>query len=231
MSPTSASMQRLHAAIVEDDASGASGAVARDPALATALIDSEKLYESKVFHWIYIGDTALHLAAAGYRIEIVQMLLDAGADANAAGNRRRSTPLHYASDGFVIGPAYNPAHQVRTIECLRKAGARIDAQDQNGATALHRAVRTRCASAALYLLAAGSDFTRRNKSGSTAFHLAVQTTGRGGSGDDIARRAQQQIIEGFLSFGVSAELKDGACRTVEECAQRNWTREVFRQRA
>jgi hypothetical protein len=77
------------------------------------------------------------------------------------------------------------------------------------------------------LLAAGSDATRRNKSGSTAFHLAVQNTGRGGSGEAVARHAQRQIIEGFLARGVSVQLKDGSGNTVQECAERNWTRELL----
>jgi hypothetical protein len=224
-------MKSLLAAILKNDVARVRTAIARNPGLATALIDTEKLYESSVFHWIYVGDTALHLAAAGYRIDIAQTLLDAGADPNSAKNRRRSSPLHYAADGFITGSAWDPVNQVKTLEILLKAGAEIDAQDQNGATALHRAVRTRCSSAALHLLAAGCDFTQRNKSGSTAFHLAVQNTGRGGSGEEIARHAQRQIIEGFLSFGVSVKMTDGASRTVLECAQHNWTREILPQDA
>ena len=74
-----------------------------------------------------------------------------------------------------------------TIRCLFKAGAEIDAQDKNGATPLHRAVRTRCATAVRCLMEAGADATLRNKPGSTAFHLAVQNTGRGGSGSEKAK--------------------------------------------
>ena len=224
-------MDTLIAAIVQNEVGRAQAVLAADPGLDRALMDAQKLYESGVYHWIYVGDTALHLAAAGYRTDIVQALLDAGADARAANNRRRSTPLHYAADGFITGLAWDPVAQIQTLELLLNAGAAIDAQDQNGATALHRAVRTRCAQAALYLLAAGSDPTRRNKSGSTAFHLAVQNTGRGGSGEDIARHAQRQIIEGFLARGVSVRVKDGSGKTVLECAQRNWTRDVLQQSA
>ena len=66
-----------------------------------------KLYRSGIFHWIYVGDTLLHLAAAGYRVEIVRLLLAAGADANATRNMRKSSPLHYAADGFITGPAWD----------------------------------------------------------------------------------------------------------------------------
>src|SRR5262249_3033064 len=194
----------------------------RDVGLAMGLITEARLYQSKIFHWIYVGDTALHLAAAGYRVEIVRGLLAAGADPNAARNHRRSTPLHYAADGYINGPAWDAKRQVSTLRCLLDAGADLQAQDKNGATALHRAVRTRCAAAVQFLLQAGADPTRKNKSGSTPFHLAVQDTGRGGTGTEGARAAQRRIIEVFLSFGVSRALKDGKGKSVLDCARSGW---------
>lgn len=220
-------LNSLLAAIVDDDITRVAELLSGNAGLAREIIAEEKLYQAGIFHWIYVGDTALHLAAAGYRVEIIKLLLIAGADPNAAGNRRRSRPLHYASDGYVSGAAWNPETQVETIKLLLGAGADINAHDQNGATALHRAVRTRCAAAALYLLSAGSDPTIRNKPGSTPFHLAVQNTGRGGSGEEIAKDGQRQIIEGFLSFGVSPKLKDGKCQSVLDCARSDWVRDLL----
>ena len=151
-----ANMNTLLTAIVDDELIKVTKLLSDDPGLAVGGIAAEKLYRARIFHWIYVGDTALHLAAAGYRVEIIKSLLVAGADPNAAANRRHSRPLHYASDGFLLGPEYSPASQVETLKLLL-AGAAINAQDQNGATALHRAVRTRCAAAAMYLLSAGAD--------------------------------------------------------------------------
>jgi ankyrin repeat protein len=185
------------------------------------------LYEAKIFHWIYAGDTALHLAAAGYRVEIVQMLLAAGADPNAAMNHRRSGPLHYAADGYITGPVWNAARQVKTIQCLLDAGAEINTGDKNGATPLHRAVRTRCAAAVKYLLERGSDPTLANKPGSMPFHLAVQNTGRGGSGAEIARTAQRGIIEEFLSRGLNPALKGPNGKSVLDCASSEWIRALL----
>ncbi|PYI84861.1 MAG: hypothetical protein DME26_12505 [Verrucomicrobia bacterium] len=162
------------------------------------------------------------MAAAGYRHKIARTLLAAGADPNAAANHRRSGPLHYAADGYIVGPAWDPKRQVKTIRLLLNAGADIHAQDKNGATALHRAVRTRCAAAVCCLLDAGADPTQKNVSGSTAFHLAVQNTGRGGSGAEIAIAAQRQIIGEFLSLGVSPGLKDGKGKSVSDCATSTW---------
>src|SRR5215831_11912087 len=193
-------MDKLLAAIVDDNCPIVKQLLRADHSLATEPIKKAKLYQSQIFHWIYVGDTALHLATAGYRLEVVRLLLAAGADPNAAGNHRRSTPLHYAADGQINSPAWDARRQVSTLRCLLDAGANIHAQDKNGATALHRAVRTRCAAAVRFLLEAGADPTLKNKPGSTPFHLAVQDTGRGGSGTELARSAQREIIEEFLSF-------------------------------
>jgi hypothetical protein len=220
-------MNNLLTAIVDDNRSAVKALLKANGEFATRLIGKPKLYDSKIFHWIYVGDTALHLAAAGYRVEIVRLLLTAGANPNAATNHRRSSPLHYAADGFINHPAWDANKQVETIQCLLDEGAEIHSQDKNGATALHRAVRTRCADAVRCLLRAGSDPTRGNKSGSTPFHLAVQNTGRGGTGAAAAVSAQREIIKEFLSVGVSPDLKDGRGKSVADCARSAWIREVL----
>jgi hypothetical protein len=175
-------------------------------------------------HWIYVGDTPLHAAAAGYRVEIATLLLAAGADVNAAGKHRNAAPLHYAADG---SPERDAKRQVAIIRLLLEAGADIHAQDKNGASPLHRAVRTRCAEAVKYLLDAGADATIRNKPGSTAFHLAVQNTGRGGSGEERAKAAQREIIRAFRERGVSTGLKDARGKSVLEWAMSEQLQEAL----
>jgi hypothetical protein len=220
-------MNQMIAAIVEDDVGAAKRLLRADAGLAAWVFRRPKLYASGIFHWIYVGDTLLHLAAAGYRVEIVRLLLVAGADPNAAGNMRRSNPLHYAADGCVTGPAWDAKRQVETIQCLLDHGANLHLQDKNGATPLHRAVRTRCAAAVRCLLKAGADPTARNKPGSTPFHLAVQNTGRGGSGADAAISAQREIIREFLARGLSPSLKCGRGKSVMESARSAWIRELL----
>src|SRR5258708_40033100 len=175
-------MDALLEAILDDARPRVEELLRADSKLATRLIDEARLYESKIVHWIYAGDTALHLAAAGYRVELVRLLLAAGADPNSTTNHRQSGPLHYAADGYLNGPDWNAQRQVKTIQCLLDAGAEINAQDKNGAAPLHRAVRTRCAAAVKCLLERGSAATLKNKPGSTPFTLAAQDTHPGGTG-------------------------------------------------
>lgn len=220
-------MDALLQAILDDDRAKVERLLTADPSLVTASVSEARLYDQKIFHWLYVGDTALHLAAAGHRVEIVQLLLNFGSDPNASMNHRQGRPLHYAADGYIDGPAWDPERQVRTLELLLDAGAEVNAQDKNGATALHRAVRTRCAAAARALLKAGGNPTLRNKSGSTPFHLSAQNTGRGGSGTERARAAQREIIEEFLRLGLSPEIRDGNCKSVLDWAKTGWIRELL----
>jgi hypothetical protein len=218
---------RVLAAIVDDDQRLMRTLLSEEPGLVQLTFRKPKLYREKIFHWLYVGDTALHLAAAGHRTEIVGQLLAAGADPNFNANHRHATPLHYAADGCAGGATWNPERQVATIRALRKAGSEINAQDKNGATPLHRAVRTRCAAAVRCLLEAGADPLLKNKPGSTPFHLAVQNTGRGGSGWPEAIAGQRAIIQTFLAFGLSPELKTIAGKTVRDSAQSDWIREML----
>jgi len=97
-------MDAILTAIVDDDRPRVKELLKADPTLASSLIEEARLYQSKIVHWIYAGDTALHLAAAGYRVELVRLLLAAGADPNSTKNHRHSGPLHYAADGYIKGP-------------------------------------------------------------------------------------------------------------------------------
>jgi hypothetical protein len=66
-------MNAMLTAILHDDRAKAKELLKADPGLATRPIQESRLYESKIFHWIYAGDTPLHLAAAGYRTTWNQM--------------------------------------------------------------------------------------------------------------------------------------------------------------
>ena len=51
----------------------------------------------EIAHYLYVGDTALHMAAAAFRRPVAELLVVHGADCRAK-NRRGAEPLHYAAD-------------------------------------------------------------------------------------------------------------------------------------
>lgn len=196
-----AELRRLMDAIAAEDDAEALGVLADAPELAKAALKDGATraaatdnFLGGIGHYVYSGDTALHVAAAAHRPQIAHQLIRLGADV-AARNRRGATPLHYAADGNPGTPQWDPARQAETIACLLAVGADANAVDRNGVTPLHRAVRTRCAAAVKALLQGGADAGRRNGGGSTAMMLAVRQTGRGGSGSPQAKAQQAQIIE------------------------------------
>jgi hypothetical protein len=186
-------------AIVQGDTQAISRALEAAPGLATARVKGgatrsapQENFLEAIRHYVYAGDTALHLAAAAHRAEVVGPLLARGAEVSAQ-NRRGAQPLHYAVDGGPGSPAWSPQNQRATVEALLRASADPDAVDKSGVTPLHRAIRNRCAAAVEALLQGGADARRPNGSGSTPLQLAAWTTGRSGSGSPEAREQQEQI--------------------------------------
>ncbi len=135
----------------------------------------------EIKHYVYAGDTLLHVAAAAHDLEVARALIAAGADVRAK-NRRGAEPLHYAADGSPGLPSWDSSAQAAVVAYLIEAGAAPDAFDKSGVAPIHRAVRTRSTGAVRALLAGGADPTLANKSGSTPLDLARGTTGRSGSG-------------------------------------------------
>jgi hypothetical protein len=203
------------------------------PALATTASEvgasrqaASNFFFADIRHYLYRGDTALHMAAAAFRRPVAQLLVAHGANCRAR-NRRGAEPLHYAADAN----HWNPAAQAETIEYLASVGADPNALDGSGVAPLHRAVRTRSLPAVRALVDAGADPRQPNKAGSTPLHLAVQPTGRGGSGSERARRQQVGIISLLLERGARPTDRDGKGKKVQEAATSDWIRRVLKEAA
>jgi ankyrin repeat protein len=215
--------------IVNGDIDEVSLCLAANPLFATAPSevgatrqDATTFFFSEIAHYLYAGDTALHMAAAAFRRPIAELLVTHGADCRAK-NRRGAEPIHYAADAN----HWDPAAQAETIAYLVAISADTNALDNSGVAPLHRAVRTRSLLAVQALLDGGAHPRAPNKAGSTPLHLAVQTTGRGGSGSDHARQQQAAIIGLLLERGASPADKDGQGKSVLEAATSEWIRNLL----
>jgi ankyrin repeat protein len=114
-------MDPIFEAILESDRAIAQ-LLRNSPDLSQARIGQDHLVET-IPHWLYRGDTPLHLAAAALRTGAAKLLLENGAKANAE-NRRGATPLHYACDPRPkSGGTWDPAKQGELIELLVQHGA------------------------------------------------------------------------------------------------------------
>ena len=198
-----AALRRLMETIALAEDKPALGMLAASPGLAMAALkqgatraDAAANFLPAIAHHLYAGDTALHVAAAAHRPEIVRALIGLGADV-AARNRRWATPLHYAADGDPDAARWNPPAQAATIALLIAAGADANAVDGSGVAPLHRAVRTRCAAAVTALLEGGADAGRPNGNGSTPAMLAPRQPGRRGRGSAAAKAQQAEIVRLF----------------------------------
>ena len=165
------------------------------PRLATErLARREESFITACHAQVYEGDTALHVAAFAYDVDLAEDLVARGADIRAR-NRRGAEPLHAAVSGGPGATHWNPLRQQAIIEYLIEAGADANAAALGGVTPLHRAARNRCSAAVETLLRLGANPHLANDHGSTPAHLARQTTGRGGVGSDAAKLEQRAIIQ------------------------------------
>ncbi|MEM9030500.1 MAG: ankyrin repeat domain-containing protein [Pseudomonadota bacterium] len=182
-------------AVVAGDADAVTAALSSSSGRASwidARVEADR-FVPEIACYVYVGDTALHVAAAAYQVAIVRRLVRDGANV-CARNRRGGEPLHYAAVGLPGAPSWNPRQQHETIAALLAAGANPNAVDKSGTTPLHRAVRTRCAAAVEALLTGGADPSLVTKSGASPLRLAMTASGRGGTGSDAAKAQQAEIV-------------------------------------
>jgi ankyrin repeat protein len=216
--------------VVDGDIDEVSRRLAASPDLATTSSGvgatrqgASTFFFAAIAHYLYAGDTALHMAAAAFRRPVAELLMAHGASCRAR-NRRGAEPLHYAADAN----RWDPVAQAETIEYLISAGTDPNAMDDSGVAPLHRAVRTRSLAAVRALLDGGADARQPNNAGSTPLHLAVQTTGRGGSGSPQAREQQAGIVRLLLERGARVTDRDEQGKKVLQAATSQWARALLK---
>ncbi|CAB1350814.1 unnamed protein product [Coregonus sp. 'balchen'] len=131
----------------------------------TAVVKSLLLKGAHVDTTTKDGLTALHVAVQNCKPLVVQMLLGFGAQVQLNGGKARETPLHIAA---------RVKEGEKVAEMLLKSGADVNAEQENGETAMHVAARHGGLQMMKALIEEGGDLTWRSKKGETSLHLAAE---------------------------------------------------------
>jgi uncharacterized protein len=146
------------------------------------------------------GATPFMRAAKSGDVEVMKLLLEAGADASLT-MPNKSTALMFAAglgwrDGSPAAPSYDqgtPEEAVQAITLLLERGADLNAANDNGDTALHLAVTNRGAPEIVrFLIARGANLQAQNKRGQTPLAAAMASRKDLGPLIAILRAAQPQ---------------------------------------
>ena len=129
------------------------------------------------------GLTPLNLVSYRGNLDLVQILLNMGADVNI-GDNENSQPIHNTA---VMG-------HTDVVDLLLAYGVDIDVRDNNGMTALMFAISYRKNETAAFLLEKNADVKIANNNGLTALHYA-------------ALRGQLDLIEKIIALGADVNAR------------------------
>jgi uncharacterized protein len=144
------------------------------------------------------GATPFMRAAKSGDVEMMTLLLGAGADASLT-MPNKSTALMFAAglgwrDGSPIAPSYDQGtveEAIQAITLLLDRGADLNAANDNGDTALHLAVTNRGAPEIVrFLIARGANLKAQNKRGQTPLGAAMASRKELGALVEILKTAE-----------------------------------------
>jgi uncharacterized protein len=133
------------------------------------------------------GTTPLARAAKSNDLQLMKMLLDAGADPKLT-LKDRTTVLMISSAGGAVVGAYAvaiPVTEESSIEAIKlclERGVDINAFNTNGTTAIHSAVQRGAEKVVRYLAEHGAKLDMKNKQGRTPLDIALGVGGGAGRG-------------------------------------------------
>ena len=119
------------------------------------------------------GDTALHITSQYGHLSVVNLLIKAGADIEFKTEDLGQTPLILAASNLASAK-YNGFDQdvIKTIRFLVRAGANVNAQDNDGWTALVGAANAGNIEATKILIKAGANVNAQDHDGNTTLSIA-----------------------------------------------------------
>ncbi len=187
------------------------------------------------------GNTALAVAAEFNNIEIVRLLLESGADANAVGSQDGYTPLHHGYKSLelvellshhgadvtkaVEGPinaGWTPLHLAtcgqleEIVRFLLAKGDNVNAKDGWGSTALHIIAMIGNIAIARLLLEHGAEPSLENSNGETALREAATH----GSEEMVKLLLKYQGLESDAEKWIrQAQFYNAVCEGEEETVQ------------
>ena len=177
-------------------------------------VDVDVLFE---FHNMTLGMTPLYSALWNSgncsndpeiikcKIDIVQCLIDNGAQIEAKEDYYGWTPLHFAS-------GTNCNSRIEGVKCLVENGAKIDARTDSGETPLHFAAIDDYGllkpEVAQYLIDNGAQIDAVDKNGETPLHRACGSV----ADDKNQNLGNPEIVKCLLENGAQIEVKSNISR-------------------
>jgi len=160
------------------------------------------------------GTTALARAAKSNDLQLMRMLLDAGADPKLT-LKDRTTPLMIAAAGGAVVGAYAiaiPVTEDSSIEAIKlclERGVDVNAFNTSGTTALHSAVQRGAENVVRYLADHGAKLDMKNKQGRMPIDIAMGVgagSGRGGAAGGrgrggAGRESMVELLRSLMARG------------------------------
>jgi len=148
----------------------------------------------------------------------VELLLDSGADVNAADKKGRTALMAAVRSG---GGTLEETKRLPVLKALLDKGAEVNAQSHHGRTALMSAAFRGLKETFKFLLDAGADFNLKDNTGRTALMYATQ-----GCFWSYRHSGYISVIRYLLDAGADYSVKDNQGYTALKIARLNRRKDI-----